>query len=133
MDIDLLAELMRLVGSDPERYRLVADRAPEKAVGAHRLDEGEFEGKRGRAGQRRVEMDLFGPDAEIDLAAGRAAFLEGIAGEADLRPVRRPQDRVAVGDELAGDEVHGRRADEAGDEAVDRPLVDLLRRGELLD
>ena len=33
----------------------------------------------------------------------------------------------------AFDEIHAGRADEAGDEAVDRPVVDRLRRVELLD
>ena len=33
----------------------------------------------------------------------------------------------------AGHEVHRRRADEAGDEHVDRPLVQLARRGDLLE
>jgi hypothetical protein len=38
-----------------------------------------------------------------------------------------------VSGDLAVDEVHGRRADEAGDEEVGGTIVDGLRRVELLD
>ena len=43
------------------------------------------------------------------------------------------EDRAAGLDDPAGAEIHVRRADEAGDEAVGRPVVDVVRRVELLD
>ena len=41
--------------------------------------------------------------------------------------------RVVVAGEFAGDEVHLRRADEAGDEEIVRLVIELERRADLLD
>ena len=41
--------------------------------------------------------------------------------------------RVAIADDLALNHVHGRRADEAGDEEIVGPVVEFERRADLLD
>src|SRR3954468_9809171 len=60
-------------------------------------------------------------------AAGTVAF--------DLEMLRPHPDRgrALLQGVLAGDEVHLRRTDEAGDEEISRPLVELQRRAVLLD
>jgi hypothetical protein len=80
----------------------------------------------------RHDIEVFGPDADRDGIARR-----------DLRARPRDLERAAArgdGDPPACDcrdvprkEIHARRADEAGDEQVRRPRIQLERRPDLLD
>src|SRR5260221_11545571 len=83
-----------------------------------------------RGGERR-EMDIGGAQRRRVLVAARRAG----GGDAQRQPVRGVEDRAAIGGGArpkgAGDEIGG--ADEIGDEAVARPVIDVLRRTDLLD
>ena len=62
--------------------------------------------------------------------SGMSSRISGTAIDAPLtRRLRRALPQAGVD----GQEIHRRRADEVGDEHGGRPVVDLLRRGELLD
>ena len=109
---------------------------------AERLDELDPHGERALACgfcvvRRRSHGQALGADSDHDpasLGSGecRAAppdvgrKREPLRPEREDEPIRRPRDRRLV-------EVHRRRADERGDEEVRRLLVELLRRGELLE
>ena len=78
-----------------------------------------------------IEIGIFRPDRQRDLAvgtkpSGKPAAIDGAASE--LAPWRSP---LVLRRRWALDEIGV--ADEIGDEAVDRPLVDVERRAELLD
>ena len=79
-----------------------------------------------------AEREVLGADADDD----RAALLE--PGGQPRRQRHPPVADVdggpgsAVGRHGAGERVHGRCADELGHEQVGRPVVDLLRRADLL-
>ena len=75
---------------------------------------------------------MLGPDAERD---GRSGARRGRQRQRqhDARVAEAGEfDRLAAVGHLAGEEVHGRRADEAGDEDRGRPVVDVHRRADLV-
>src|SRR6266851_1727444 len=75
------------------------------------------------------EGEMLGPDAAHDAAPipprGR--------GERQAQAPRPFELREAVGAHRAAQKIHRRRADEAGDEQIVRPVVELERRADLLD
>ena len=82
-----------------------------------------------------LSREAFRPDADGDAVAG---LRHGGAGH-DLKRHRREAGRCD-GDgasrdrrHFGGDEVHARRTEKAGDEAVGRAVVELERRADLLD
>jgi hypothetical protein len=107
----------------------------DEYVRAHRLDyvnggpELNALGLIGGLDQGRV-LEVLGADAHDDLTARVAAF----QGLAQLWRQRQPANRRGHAALLqrARHEVHGRRADEAGHEQVDRVRVQLVRRADLL-
>ena len=80
--------------------------------------------------------DVFGPQPQQQFVGPRDALIAGGA-----RRRQREGDAVGqadvqlAGDVLqpAGDEIHRRRADEAGDESRRRLVIELVRRADLLD
>ena len=83
-------------------------------------------------------LEVLGPDAEHDASgprrpcsAGRAASVSSAERELAGRR-RRPRAPPFDALERRLDEVHRRAADEAADEEVDRAVVELLRRRDLL-
>ena len=89
-----------------------------------------------------VADQLDGVDLALEraLAGGRDAAVLGAEADGGLGrrgARRRAEDPAARGEapsfERAVQEVHRRRADEAGDEEVGRIVVDLARRVDLLD
>ena len=89
-------------------------------VGAERFDEIDRERKRARLSL--PERNMLGTNAERDLSPGlfgRGVHRKAYAVELDAASVRGEPRRQHV---------HGRRADEAGDERRRRLLVDLDRR-----
>ena len=90
-----------------------------------------------RVGHERRVLEMLGPDAEDHRRAEerleRRVRGDGLLVERDrVGPGRR--DDAAVGTaQRRLDHVHRGRADEAADEQVDRPVVELLRLGHLLD
>src|SRR4051794_6544626 len=96
-------------------------------VGAQRLDEREvrLEVEARLVADERSVLEVLRADAEQDVAGGHAAAL--------LREVELAEREAhAVVLHRGREEVHGRRADEPGDEQVDRVVVELLRRVDLL-
>ena len=88
---------------------------------------------------RRQHAELAGIDIEEGVAAqmlgDRHRARPALALLADPEMLGPDADRGGAGfaDRLAGDEIHLRRADEAGDEEIGRALVELQRRAVLLD
>src|SRR5690606_27595706 len=79
------------------------------------------------------DADMFGADAEDGSTRLRACGVESVVGERDVQPFGDKARRAVAHGDFAVEEIHARRADEAGDEEVDRTLVDVLRPTELLD
>ena len=81
-------------------------------------------------GDHRARRDVLGPDPDHDVLADGAA-----AARRDRRLEEAGVDDGRIGGtgELRGEEVHGRRADEPGDEQVRRPRVKVLRSVDLLE
>ena len=78
-----------------------------------------------------VERQVLGPRAEDHRLAVAAA---GVGRRLELRAVGQfDARRAAAAAQRAGQEVHRRRADEAGDEQVGRVVVELQRAAGLLD
>ncbi|EAR50929.1 hypothetical protein OG2516_13691 [Oceanicola granulosus HTCC2516] len=107
------------VAVDPGEERSDAGNLAEQVgVRAQPLHHLQLRAHAGHAG--RGERQVLGADAELDRPRrGRPE-----------RTVAEPQPAALGG---AGDEVHGRRADEAGDEAVRRAVVEVHRAADLLD
>ena len=81
----------------------------------------------------RGEADVLGTDAKDDGlvgARGERGVVEGSDGEAEAEGDELEAGGGAL--EAAFEEVHGRRAEEAGDEEVGRFVVDRARRADLL-
>ena len=74
--------------------------------------------------------EMFGPDAVDDLASVAAA---GRGGERQAHAAGAFEFEAAVGADGAFEKVHRRRADEARDEQISRPVVELERRADLLN
>ena len=125
-------------------------RGARAGIGAHRERAGrrldvqhdlgaEHLAHRDLAGQRDVaaallERQPLGANADDD--RDRAPTAPGAAparARAGSRSPGRARLLLAGLREVGGEEVHRRRAEEAGDEPVRRPLVDLDRRADLLD
>ena len=89
----------------------------------------QFDGLHGAA-ERAVShgRERVGADADRRTCAGERGARR--QGDAPSGPAQR--ERVAIALDLALDDVHGRRADEPGDEAVHRAVVELGRRAHLL-
>ena len=104
--------------------------APDQAVGAERLDELDREAVP-VAGA--IERDVLRPDAERDRPVGLGRDAELVAVERQTALAGDEGGPVAGLLEPAFDEIHPRRADEAGDEPVGRAVVDVERAAELLD
>ena len=90
-----------------------------------------------RVGRERRVLEVLGPNPEDDVGAD--VRLERVTGRERL-VVERDRVRAGRGDEVPVraaepglDHVHRRRADEAADEEVDGPVVELLRVGDLLE
>ena len=79
-----------------------------------------------------ADGDVLGADAELDLLPGMRSVDPRIVGKRKPDALRLEDRAAGIGDP-ADAKIHGRRADEAGDEAVGRPVVDVVRRVELLD
>ena len=82
---------------------------------------------------RAVERDVLRADAERHRLAGLGPCAERIAVERQAALAGRERQAVRRLLEPALDEVHARRADEAGDEQVGRAVVEVERRADLLD
>jgi hypothetical protein len=107
---------------------VLADAQRDAALGAEVLDELDTRDDRRReahTGRRRGgEVQVLGPHAERQALARRTRQRQ--VAERQAQPARAGADELSLrGAPL--DEVHRRRADEAGDEAVGRALVDLAR------
>ena len=107
----------------------------DHAVGGldrHDLRGAEIFGAKDLAAQLRgiVEADVLGPDAERH--ARRAPVLAHFRHR-DTGALDRDFARALGQSALERQEVHRRRADEVGDEHRGRPVIDFLRRAELLD
>ena len=131
----VVGQLPRVLGEHRRRVDLEVD----VGLRAHLLDEHHRGLIRvpGRAsgGQRRV-LEVLGPDAEHDLPADVVA--QGGPGGQHLvvqaqAVAAEPGHQAAAGRlEVGLGHVHGRRADEAGHEEVDRVVVEHLRGVDLL-
>ncbi len=118
----------RALEAHSERGSVAAEVAVDHGVGAELLDH--LDGEMGEAVAVFRQLHVLGPDAEGDRAPGdRRAQVRG-QGQA---VAAGKFDRAAVPGHLGVEQVHGRRADEAGDEGAGRVLVELDRRAELLD
>ena len=80
-----------------------------------------------------VERQPLGPDPDDDAIDARSRAAARARGRAGSRSPGRARLRDRRSREVGGEEVHRRRAEEPGDEAIRRPLVDLDRRADLLD
>ncbi|ORE91266.1 phenol hydroxylase [Aurantimonas sp. 22II-16-19i] len=110
---------------------LAADPADHQRLGAGELDHLHRHRQAVGAGTR-GRLQLFRPDAGDHRPAGG----QGLAhrgGDGDGDRVALCEEGGAVLGDAAGDEVHRRRAHEAGDVEAGRIVVDLLRRADLLD
>ena len=74
------------------------------------------------------DIEMFGTHAGNHLPAGREVAIKrqraGAIGQ---------DDRIARFGDMAGQEIHRRRADKAGDKAVDWPVIEIERAPLLLD
>ena len=127
---DLVAGCEMVLASDDGQHLLATDVGMDNGFGAERLGQ-------------------LNPGRDAALAAAQGDMLRPHShGEARAGPDRalaqRHRERVAAGDgdvggavvdggDIAVQEVHMWRADEAGNEAVGRPVVQLQRRAHLLD
>ena len=77
-----------------------------------------------------VQLEILRPEADHQVTAAiLLGRLRGAAGEMERRPAERQVPFAGLG----GREVHRRRADERRDENVDRVVVELGRRADLLE
>ena len=123
------------LGVDPaDQKRDAAHLNVGEQLGAELL--GHLDAALDRALGRRLavdQRDVLGPHAERDPLIGIAGERRAPRlGHAQAHPVAPQVDRIALSRHAYLEEVHRRRADEAGDEARDRPGVDLPRRADLL-
>jgi len=136
-ELDVAAHFRAAVRIDLGDQQIVADPAVDDDLVAERLDEFDVGRDRHRAaavvarGVPRFFPDILRPDAEHDLPAVLARRHRPQLLRHRQAAARGRNDRAPVG-QGGGEEVHRRRADEAGDEQVDRLLVDLERRAHLL-
>ena len=82
------------------------------------------------------QMDMNRTDTDDDLAGDVCHGLQGlllVGGQLEILALHGGDVLVALLRERGVEEVHLRRADEAGDEEVRRMVEDLLRRADLLD
>ena len=132
------AQLVTALGADGRLYRghhgLLADLQVEQDLGPqplHHLDHG-VEAESGRVAAV-CDLQIFRPDADGDVTArigsqpradlgGNVDAEAGIVGPQPAIGVAHPHRR----------EIHRRRADEAGDKAVDRGVVEFKRLAHLL-
>ena len=132
---DVLGELLDV---RRERGRRI-DREVDHDLGAERLAQGHraLEGPAVcRLAGELVVLEILGPDAEHDLAAlvapERRPLAQSLLAELDLLRARHHLHRPVVALQRRLEHVHRRAADEAGDEEIDRMVVELLRIGRLL-
>ena len=114
-----------------EGHRMAAEPGPGNRVRPHGLDEFDIGigAERQRLGAR-PDCHMLRSDAQHGRAGLHRPIFPAIAVERD--PDATCLERAVIAD-LAIEEVHRRAADEAGDEEIDRLVVDRVRRIELLD
>src|SRR5262245_57890645 len=76
------------------------------------------------------ETDMLGTDTQHEIALGATLYDAGNGNDGAIQP-----DRLITGRKRTREaqEIHRRRADEVRHEHCGRPIVDFLRRTELLD
>ena len=136
------AQARRAVGIEAADDLLLAELQDRMGLGAGRLDHFDRRGQHRKPGLLRLQARIVAeqvlrPHAEHHLAV-RGASDAGVCGKRQRRGLavaKRNRDRWTAVElrEFAGNEIHRRRAHEAGDEHVGGPVVDGLRLVELLD
>ena len=108
--------------------RLAGDAAPDQRLGAHRLDDLDVGVVRGSPSPCRRRCAPAGRRARPRCPAPPAVRRTDSRQAAARGPPISKTGAPSSTSMRAGAEIHRRRADEAGDEAVGRPVVDLVRR-----
>src|SRR5262249_7311536 len=137
-------EQVAIAGVEAERYRAAGLHRRARphlgdqpvaggAVEMHERGVAERLGELHRALERGAvaQDDMLGPHPEHSPASGRRR--RNAVGQRMLQPVGAEQSPAAHGLDRALDEVHGRRAEEAGHELRGWPVVYIERRADLLD
>src|SRR6266568_3017860 len=131
---DFLVWLRLHGGLDPRHDLLVGGLGVEQDLGAQRLDDfyHRVEGEIGRV-RAGAHAQIFGADAQGHVLAlvGHEA-LGHLGRDLDLDAAGLGKERAGAVRQADGDEVHGRRADEARDELVRRLRVNLEGLAHLL-
>ena len=133
-EVQLVACLDPIVGIDDRDDVLVLGRHVELLLCAEVLDDvgPALDGGDVRAGG--PELEMVGSEADDDFVAdGWADRLAEVTRDRDLEACGLEGRALARSGDGRFDEVHRRAADEAGNEPVDRMVVELLRWADLLE
>jgi len=134
LEDDLIAMLVKMVRIDARDHALGGRGCLEVDFRAERLDD-RYRGLDHSDLEQLVgDIEIFGADAEGN-------FLADVGfQEFDMIRIRAELERAFVDEDLSalfhhfdGEEIHGGRADETGDEFVDGVVVHVERRADLLD
>src|SRR6266545_2836168 len=131
-EVEVVARLDREAGVDDRDDILLGCRDVEQLLGAQVLDDVRHAGQRGHVGLGLSELDVVGSEAGDELAPARRP--DGVAkARRNWNPEAVRLEHVTGAGDADVHEVHGRAADEARHETVDRPVVELLGRAHLLE
>ncbi len=127
---DLRARRRTNVGPHARSHRMTGHRGEHQRVRAQWLDDFDHRGNIRVARQHVTlrDVDIFGAQTEHQILR--------LPGRLDRRRDRRTtlsKPQLQRGATLCRNEVHGRGADEAGDEQARRRMIDLVRGANLLD